>query len=268
MELRAYDGTVHQAGRIVLGEVPSFDLRLEAAGVDAGRLLGLAVEGADPTLLEGEAAVRGRWTGQQSNWLDPVQGEGRILLHGGVLPSQDLLTAVSRSLLRLVPGSSNLLRERPRLAQLEELTSAFWFETGRVHTDDLRVRTDDFRVSGRGSIGHEGDLDFRLDVALTTRGVHKAFTLSRTHEEIRNAAMLPAVPVQVTGVAGSPRFRADATAVPVATLRGVLGLPGRAGAATRGAIGTAREAAGGLVGGAQRLRGSREPSEPPPDVLP
>ena len=48
LDLRAYGGTLHHAGRFVLGEGPSFDVRLEAAGVDAGRLLGVAVEGADP----------------------------------------------------------------------------------------------------------------------------------------------------------------------------------------------------------------------------
>jgi hypothetical protein len=274
LDLRAYDGAVHQAGRLVLGEVPSFDFRLEAAGVDVGRLAGMAVEGADPTLLEGEVAVRGSWT-DQPNRLAPVRGDGRFLLHGGVLPSQDLLTAVARSLLRLVPGSSRLLRENPRLARLEQATSTFWFEAGRVHTDDLRVRTDDFLATGRGSVGHELDLDFRLDVALTTRGVHEAFALPEVREDFHEAARLPAVPVSVSGQAGSPSFRANASGFPLAALRSVLGLPGRAGAVTRGVAGTARDAAGavggGLVGGARRLRGSgepSEPSEPPPDALP
>jgi hypothetical protein len=79
----------------------------------------------------------------------------------------------------------------------------------------------------------------------------------------------------VTGEAGSPSFRANASGFPLATLRGVLGLPGRAGAVTRGLGGSARDAAGavggGLVGGARRLRGRgepSEPSEPPPDILP
>jgi hypothetical protein len=271
LDLRAYDGTVHHAGRLVLGAVPSFDLRVEAAGVDAGRLLGVAVEGADPTLLEGEAAFRGQWTGDP-NWLAPVRGGGRVVLRGGVLPSRDLFTAVTRALLRLVPGSSRLLRKEPRLTRLEQLTSTFLIEAGRAHTDDLRVRTDNFRVSGRGSVGHDLDLDFGLEVALTTRGVHRAFALDRAGEQLRKATTLPAVPVQVTGPVGSLSYQADASRVPVATLRGVLGLPGRAGGVVRGAAGAAGDAAGavgsGLLGGARRLRGNREPSESPPDVLP
>jgi hypothetical protein len=193
-------------------------------------------------------------------------------LHGGVLPSQDLLTSVARSLVRLVPGASHLLREQPRLARLEQATSTFRFEAGRVHTEDLRVRTDDFLASGRGSVGHALDLDFRLDVALTTRGVHEAFALPDVREEFHEAARLPAVPVQVTGSTGSPRFRANASSVPLATLRGLLGLPGRAGAVTRGVAGTARDAAGavgsGIVGGVDRLRGNREAGQSSPKPLP
>ena len=271
LDLRAYDGTLHQAGRLVLGQVPEFDLRVEAAGVDARRLLGVAVEGAGPTLLEGEATVRGRWTGQP-NWLEPVRGEGRVLLRGGVLPSQDLLIAVSRALLSLVPGSPTLLRERPRLARLERMTATFRAETGRVRTDDLRVWTDDFQVSGRGSVGHGGDLDCRLEVVLTGRGVGKAFVLALTNQQLRDAAKLPAVPVRVKGPAGSPSFQADVSSVPVALLRGVLGIPGRAGAAALGVVGTGRDAAGAVGGGVnrtvRRLRGGRERAEPTPDALP
>ena len=271
LDLRAYDGTLHQAGRLVLGQVPEFDLRVEAAGVDASRLLGVAVEGAGPTLLEGEATVRGRWTGQP-NWLEPVRGEGRVLLRGGVLPSQNLLIAVSRALLSLVPGSPTLLRERPRLARLERMTATFRAETGRVRTDDLRVWTDDFRVSGRGSVGHGGDLDCSLEVVLTGRGVGKAFVLALTNQQLRDAAKLPAVPVRVKGPAGSPSFRADVSSVPVALLRGVLGIPGRAGAAALGVVGTGRDAAGAVGGGVnrtvRRLRGGRERAEPTPDALP
>ncbi len=272
LDLRAYDGTVHHAGRIVLGEMPSFDLRVQAAEVDVGRLLDTAVEGAEAMLLEGEAAFQGRWTGEP-NWLAPVQGGGRVALAGGVLPSQDLLSAVSKSLMRLVPGSSRLLREGTlRLARLETLTSTFRVEAGRVRTDDLRVRADDFRVSGRGSVGHELDLDFDLEVALTTRGVYKGFELARTHKKLREGTILPAVPVRVRGQVGSLSYRADASAVPVATLRGVLGLPGRAGALATGAAGTVRDAAGALGGkirgGPKRLGGNREPGETSPEATP
>jgi hypothetical protein len=267
LDLRAYDGTARLAGHVDLGEVPSFDLRVQAAEVDAGRLFDLAVEAGEPTLLEGEGAFQGRWTGEP-NWLAPVRGGGRVALGGGSVPSRGLLSAVSRALLRLVPGSSRLLREgTPRLARLEALTSTFRVEDGRVRTDDLRVRTDDYRVSGRGSIGHELDLDFHLEVALTTRGVHKAFDLARTREELREGTMLPAIPVRVSGPVGSLSYRADASAVPVAALRGVLGLPGRAGAVVGGAAGTVRDAAGAVggkvMGGARRLRGNREASEVP-----
>jgi hypothetical protein len=271
LDLRAYDGTVHQAGRLMLGEVPRFDFRLEAAGVDVGRFTGMVVEGTEPTLLEGEIAVRGTWN-DRPNRLAPIRGDGRFLLHGGMLPSQDLLTSVARSLARLVPGSSRRLRERPRLARLKQATSTFWFEEGRVHTEDLRVHTDDFLATGRGSVGHELDLDFRLDVALTTRGVHKAFALPDFREEYHEAARLPAVPVQVTGSTRSPRFRANASSVPIATLRGLLGLPGRAGAVTRGVAGTARDAADavgdGIVGGVDRLRGDRQEGQSSPEPLP
>jgi hypothetical protein len=268
LDLRAYDGTVRQTGTLVLGEGPSFDVRVEVAQMDIGLLTGRAVEGGDPTLLEGEVAVRGSWT-DQPNRFEPVRGEGRVLLHGGVLPSQGLLTSVARSLARLVPGSSSLLREQPRLARLDQATSTFWLEAGRVHTKDLRVRTDDFLASGRGSVGHELDLDFRLDVALTTRGVHTAFALPDVREEFQEAARLPAVPVQVTGTTGSPRFRANASSVPLATLRGFLGLPGRAGAVARGVVGTARDAArSGVAGEVDRLRGNREEGRSSPEPLP
>ena len=88
---------------------------------------------------------------------------------------------------------------------------------------------------------------------------HKAFDLARTREELREGTMLPAIPVRVSGQIGSLSYRADASAVPVATLRGVLGLPRRAGKVATGAAGTVRDAAGALGGevrgGARRLRG-------------
>jgi hypothetical protein len=230
-----------------------------------------------PTLVSGRVEVHGAWTGEP-NWLAPLSGSGRVEARGGSMLGATLLPAIAGALVAAVPGSG-LLPSRgrpPRETLLESATGTFAIRGGRLHTDDIQIVTGDYRVRGAGRMSH--DLSLRLDgeAVLTSSGISLLGGLLRT-SGLSHALRMPAIPIQIRGTLTQPVVSANVTSLPMATVRGLLGLPFRAGDAVVGVGGAGRsavrgvgEAGGsavrGVFGAGRRLLGldsdSEEPAEP------
>jgi uncharacterized protein involved in outer membrane biogenesis len=280
-ELRfdAWGGRVVQRGRVQLGAPPRIALDLEAEDLDVAQLAGAAAEG-EPTLLGGRAQASGPWTGEP-NWLTPLSGQGRVRLRGGALYGAQLLRAITDALVAAVPGSGLVpgARRAPRQTRLESATASFAIRAGRIHSEDIDLVTRDYRVRGAGSLGHDGDVAIRANVVLSSPGVDLLATSVGSTRYLPRAFRSPAIPVVVTGTLARPAIRADTTSLPVATARGLLGLPERAldvvkgagevgGAAARGAGRAVGSAARGAVGAGRRLLGRGEAEEPDAEPAP
>ena len=211
-------------------------MTIEAEGLDLSRFTGLGdadADDPDAPRLSGQVELRGRWTGQDS-WLSPsgfqpIAGSGRIEIRGGTLPAADLVHAIARA---LPGGLTAIAGGAPERTRLRSLTVSVVVADGWIRTEDLELSTDHYVVTGSGRLGS----DLAVDLATTVTFIHGGAGFE-----------YPAIPVQVTGSLGEPRFRPDVTGVPVATLRV---LPWFAGSVP---VGAARKAGGLLERGAGRV---------------
>jgi hypothetical protein len=246
----AYGGTWTQSGTVVLTEPPSFNVTLRADGVGCDALLS-AVIGAHPDYgceqFSAQAALRGEWTGAQSI-ARTIEGTGNLAMRGGTIPSSSIIGAVWDALVPLIKiGSAPRVAGAP--TRVDHLTESFALEAGHLHTTDLSVVTNDYTITGTGSIGLDGSLDLNTEIALTPEGVTKMLTMAAVPIP-GDPGSLPSIPTRITGTLGHPHIRPEVTDVPQAAVQSVL-------RGARGAADVLQDAAGeglrGLRWGAHRV---------------
>lgn len=231
--LEAAGGTWRQRGRLVLGETPSLDARYDVEGVAAWEALELetraARAGAAPPAsprLDGQLTVRGPLEEGAARF-GALRGEGRLALTGGELPSSELLLSVAHALARQVgvPPGDGATRRTP----LRTAAATLALEGGRLLTDDLAIDTREYTLTGRGHVTLEGAVALETLVSFRPAGVTRLLgVLDVTRPITGDLLRLPPVPVAIGGTLADPRFRPEATRLPVAWARSLLGLPGKA----------------------------------------
>lgn len=233
-----YGGTWTQSGIVTLADPPDFDVSVRAEGIACDALL-IAVTGEHPEYgcehLNAAADVRGEWRGADSVAAH-AQGSGHVELTGGTIPSSSIIGALWHALVPLV-ASGREPRNIGDATRVDRLTESFALRGGRMHTTDLSLITDDYSVTGTGSIGLNGTLDLDTEVALTPSGVTKLLVMAALPipGELPN---LPPISTRITGTVGSPFVRPDVEELPLAVVRGLF----------QGAIGAGEEAGRGLRG--------------------
>ena len=247
LRFRVHRGSVVQRGTLHLAQPLGLDFVTSFEGVDPFAFAGITPQpGAEPPRLDGEIALRGqRIVG--ARYLDPLEGAGHFRLEGGTMPTTGMLSAIGASLAALVPGVARGEGAPAKLTRIQSLRAGVAVSGGRVHTEDLDLRTDDYRARGRGWIDETGRIGFDADVTLSPQGLEKALDLARVARATRKALRLPAIPVRMDGTLSDPQLRVNTRAVPMATLHAVLGVPSRAKNIVKGTAG----ALGKLVPGRQ-----------------
>jgi uncharacterized protein involved in outer membrane biogenesis len=242
----AYGGTWSMTGAVTLGEPPKFDVRLNASDVHCDALL-TAVVGAHPEYgcdrFNADAALQGEWTGA-TTVAERAHGSGRVEMLGGTIPSSSIIGALWRSIEPVVPVHGKPTHFSPP-TRVQRLTQSFTLNGGRMHTNDLTLVTDDYTVTGAGTIGLDGSLDLQTNVALSPAGVAKLLVIASVSVP-RDVPNLPAVPTRITGTLSSPMISPVVTDIPLVAIRGLFGSVrgvGEAltGTAERGIKGFARE---------------------------
>jgi uncharacterized protein involved in outer membrane biogenesis len=233
-----YGGTWTQSGLVTLADPPDFDISVRADGIACDALL-TAITGEHPEYgcerFSAEADVRGEWRGADSV-ADRAEGSGRIEMSGGTIPSSSIIGALWHAMVPLV-ASGRAPRGIGDPTRVDRLTESFALRRGRMHTDDLRLITDDYTVTGTGSIGLDGTLDLDTEVALTPAGIAKLLVMAALPipGELPD---LPPISTRITGTVGSPFIRPEVEELPLAALRGLF----------RGALGAGEAAGRGLRG--------------------
>lgn len=264
--LRAHAGTLRSEGRVAWSDAgpARFDGTLAVEDVAAESLFGQPLP-EEPVRMRGEARVAGPLGGEDA--VDAWEGEGELRLTGGRIPTRRLFEALWKAIVTELPGVPPAAKngEAPRVP-LEEAAVPFRLEAGRVTSDAVRVVTADYTFAGRGSLDREGRIQLRGELGLTTLGIHSLLRLGALSPLLGRALRLPAIPLQVDGALPDPRFQPDVARIPLTALREIVGLPGRATDAVRGA-GEAVLDAGRRTFDRMPLRGRRSPepsSEPGP----
>ena len=232
-----YGGTWSQTGTVTMTDPPTFNLVLRADGLGCETLL-TAITGEHPQYgcdtLSAHADVRGAWSGAKSVARD-VAGNGRIELHGGTIPSSSIIGAICDALVPLV--HANVRKAIGAPTRVDHVTQSFTLQDGRMRTSDLAVVTDDFTLTGAGSIGLNGALDLNTKIAMTAAGMTKLLTMGSLPipgEPLR----LPSIPTRITGTLGDPIVRPEVQDLPVAAVKGLFRGAFGVGKALQGAAGS------------------------------
>jgi hypothetical protein len=223
LSLSGYDGGAEASGTFHLGRPARFEGRVEASGLALAPMVadwrGRPLD-TDPGVLDARGDVAWDLAARERS-----TGSGEIEMVRGELPAGSIFSALLGTIGRLTGRILSLGDAvSPAPSKLERLTAPFDLRDDTLRTDALRLETDDYVYDASGTLGLDDALDLSGTVQLTGRGlqrmlVHGALSLPG------GKAVIPAVPLRVTGRLGSPSVSADATGLPgaaQATLGGLV----------------------------------------------
>lgn len=231
-----------------------------------------APQASDYIHANAEANLRLRWH-PDSDAFDALSGNGRVDLTGGRLKGRKLIRAAAAALRHALP----LLKPSKKATKVSSYaiktgTGEFAVEEGKLRLHDVELITEDYALKGGGWLETDGNLEFDGDLRLTARGFGKTAQLLTSPVPFKKALKLPALPVRLEGPLtemDSLKAQMKVSRLPVAALRSVLSLPGRAGSVARG-VGSAAKRMGKAAIGRGRKKApdadATEGEEVPPQV--
>ncbi len=216
----------------------------------------MGIDGSDVDIDAGD--LSGEFTGQLSDdWQQALTGRGRLSLRGGSIPSGELLT----SILEAMAPSRRAGKQRQRANRLIELTQTFTVASALVRTEDLRLQTHDYQLTGKGTVGFDQRVDLATEVTLTARGIQAMLSLGSIPLPTGALPPLPPVPMQISGTIDDPIMHTTASGLPQAAVKwladAILGAPARIGGAVLSPLGT-------LFGGVRDLVAPATPTPTAP----
>jgi hypothetical protein len=241
LRVEAYGGTWSAHGSIHFGTPVTFDVEARAQGVKGPELLAAlsqgaseadveeesdtaGAEGSDPFVfdtVEAETHLKGRWVGAET-LARHTDGSYRMTLRGGSVRSSALTVAVWNALVGRLPfvGEEISSRSPKESNRIDPLRASYVLRDGRLHTDDLLFVTEAYTLTGTGSMGFDGSVDYSTKVAFTAQGVQKLTVMASVKLPLRYDPHMPPIPVAMTGTLGrSLSIRPQITHVPLHAFR-------------------------------------------------
>jgi hypothetical protein len=213
-----YGGTWTEQGTVTLADPPVFDATVHADDIGCTALL-TAVTGAAPQFgcerLSADAVVHGRWTGAK-RVTRSSEGSGSVTLRGGTIPASSIIGAVWQALPLVHTGPNLGALAAP--SRVDHLTQSFALQGGRLRTSDLTLVTDDYTITGTGSVGLDGSLDLNTEIAMTPEGITKLLTMASLPIP-GELGTLPPIPTRITGSVNIPIIHPEVDRLPIAAMR-------------------------------------------------
>jgi len=169
--MKAYDGTISGKASYTTGPSPEFALISTVRGLDLKTFLSSRNPGGKQN-IEGKANLDLNVFGSGSDWekIKPnLKGTAKAEVTDGAVLDINLAEEVLKGITG-IPGLTVFISPRvrgrypqvfsARDTEFEELKASFILEKGKMRTNDLRVTSSDYRITGRGWI----DLDSRVDM--------------------------------------------------------------------------------------------------------
>jgi uncharacterized protein involved in outer membrane biogenesis len=243
----AHGGRWHMDGTVTFSDGPSFALGVATEDVVVEDLIASVATSWEPNalrgILDGEVKLLARGN-DLADWEKTLEGSGHLTVRKGQMPSFNLMETVTRAVLgalpSIVPGKRDVSFGGHNA--FERFEEGFQMHGGRIHTDNLSLLTDDYVLTGQGSLGLDGTVDYATRVALTAKGTQKVIAVAALPIPGSTRIKFPSVPVNVTGRIGAPRIRADVSGISSSAemLKGM-------GAATTGAVGRGVKGGAGMI---------------------
>jgi hypothetical protein len=190
LDVRAFGGSWHAAGRVALRGGTRLDLAVWVDGVDFASLLS-AADGRGPETEADLGTLRMRWSALTVPWrggprFEEGRGQGLLLVSGGVLPGTSVLGSLVGRDAAPTPVES---------FSADDVTLA----DGRLASDAVRLVTGDYVLEAGGSVGFDRSVALEGNVNLAGGG----------------AAVLPTFPVTIAGTLPRPSVDTHVSRVPV-----------------------------------------------------
>jgi uncharacterized protein involved in outer membrane biogenesis len=217
-----YGGTWTQRGTVTLADPPVFDATVHADDIGCAALV-TAVTGSAPQYgcerLSADAVVHGRWTGAK-RVARTSQGSGSINLRGGTIPASSIIGAVWQAMVPFVHAGTDL-RGLAAPSRVDHLTQSFALQAGRLQTGNLTMVTDDYTITGTGSVGLDGSLNLNTEVAMTPAGITKLLTMASLPIP-GELGTLPPIPTRITGSVNVPIILPEVDRLPLGAVRALF----------------------------------------------
>jgi len=189
----------------------------------------LRVEGADPLALAAMLAdeslalpfaranldteFRGHTTPE---WMSTLQATGAVMFTDGAIPATTVLGPIWDGLVGPGRISNRLERATNRVTQLSD---TFTLRQGSFETTDLSLSSEDYDMTGVGSLGFDGSLNLSSRIRLTAHGVQKMLVFAALPLPTSALPSLPPIPAHITGMVSHPVVRPNVSALPASTAR-------------------------------------------------
>jgi hypothetical protein len=222
LAVAAFEGSVRGSGsvRAKPGGPPEFEARATVDGLRLTPLL--ASQGvADAQRLDGRLRGSVTLAGSGRDWptiRQALRGSGRAEVTDGVLRNLNLAEQVLNGLGGL--GALAQLVSPPARARyprifrggdtrFDALGASVRIADGRAVTDDARLRSTDFDVDGRGTVGLDGRLDLRGTFAASAALTSELIGGVKEARGLANRAGRLEVPFSVRGTVADARIQPD-----------------------------------------------------------
>jgi len=184
--------------------------------------------------LEGQLNFKAKLWGESKNGAslqDNLQGEGAAQVRGGSLKDFNLVERVLSKVTGL-PGVPNLISSRTparystlfqrRDTPFETLAATFTVKQGRIYSEDLRLATPDYSISGEGWTGFDKTMRWNATLVMSTQ-----FTQDLLQEHKNARYMLDrqgrlAVPFRLEGTLPYVQAKPDLQGMAETIQRGLL----------------------------------------------
>jgi hypothetical protein len=219
-----FDGSVTFDGGPTFGiAVKTEDVRLEKLLASFSESKRAAIQGA----LSGAVELHARGA-NLDEWGQTLDGSGEITVRDGKMPGFNLYEIVTHAVLGRLPslifGKGDISLADSNAFQTFE--HAFQLSNKGVTADKVKLVTEDYVLTGKGTVSLDGEVEYDTRVAFTATGAQRFFAVAALPIPTGSDGKLPAIPVSITGTMGAPKVKPDVSGV--SGLRGLVGAGERA----------------------------------------
>lgn len=206
LKFEGYGGQADFKGTIRFQEQ---EPRYHGEGKIRGLNFGLFLGRQDSALkfLEGTLFFKSSFDGAgwgKEAWAQSLKGQGEIKLENGKFQSFDLKDAMATI------GSLKTIKDVvPALRDFESMDFNWQVFDGKISTENLLVKSKDYVVSGKGTIGFDGLSNFRVDSFLSLPLAAKVLPDMAPSLLKETRAHLGPIPLLISGQLTSPEVKPD-----------------------------------------------------------
>ncbi len=235
LAVRTFAGTIQAEGSYdrTRADDPEFHFESQIDGVDLGRVAAWVAPGAQH-LLEGKINGKLSLAGAGKQWesiRQSIVGGGHVQLHEGTLRQINVADSVLKSITG-IPSLSGLLspslRQRyPALfsaggTAFQKLGGAFTIAQGRIITDDLSIKAQDFLIFGGGTVGLDQSVDVKATFEASPGLTRDLIAELDSARYLAGASGRLQVPFRLSGVLPGAKVQPDLSFVEQALQRALV----------------------------------------------